>query len=332
MHDVAIDVGSGVTKMSTGAVRRSFPSWAGLAETPIPEHQGYELEESGGATVKFRNKTFVVGERAYLCVNPAKLVNTRDDEWFEQDAYLALMYAALAEALPDEYDGDVSLCTGLPQALYNEHKGRLIKRLTGKHRFCVNGVKYVVNIDKDDLHVMPQVMGLFLSRLPVERSLQVEKVALIDVGTYTSDWTIIEQCKTVHWAAGGLPVGISNVIAEVGNYLRTDHRMDFCSDATISEAIRRGWIMAGKHRVNLADQVDEAAMNCVRPMIDKLREQWGDAKDARVIVGGGGGPIFGPAIRTALAHAQVIDDADPIYSIVDGYSLYLVHRRRQQAA
>lgn len=326
MRDISIDVGSGITKVRASDVRANFPSLSG-----VPEAAGFELEKAAGAHVEFGDCNFVVGTMAKLEVHPDNLANTRDDRWFSTDAYRALLYAAMAKALPDDYSGKVALCTGLPQATYRENKDELVKRLAQKHRFAVNGKRYSVHIRVPDIQVMPQVMGLFLSRLEQNKSLQAQRVGLIDVGTYTTDWTIVDDCSTTQWASGGMPVGVANVIKEISDYCRRDLGVTY-TDEALTAAIRSKKLLVGQTTIDLKQRIDQAVLKCGRRMVDAINKQWRGAKDSVVIVGGGGGELFAPQIGITFPHAQLIDDKEPIYSVVDGYFTYQSQRRQQIAA
>jgi PRTRC genetic system protein D len=323
MHDIAIDVGSGITKVCGDNKKTSFASLSGQA---VPG--GFDLDEVAGAVISFRRKTFVVGDLAARVVPPEKLANTRDDLWYASDEYLALMYAALAKVLPEGYNGKIRLCTGLPQALYNEHKEALVKRLASKHTFRIDGVKYVVHLRTEDVFIMPQVIGLFLSRLIRDKSLQIQKVALLDVGTYTSDWTMVEGLGTIQWASGGIAVGVSNVVQRVSDHLREVHNAQ-CTEAAVARGVQFGSLIIRQKRVDLSEQIRAAVLDSAAPMVDAVELAWRGAKDAKIIVGGGGGKLFVPAIRSRMPHATVIEDDEPIYSIVDGYQTYLDQRREQ---
>jgi len=329
MKHLAIDVGSGITKVCSEEGRVQFPSLAGIPD--CLDRLEFEFKETKGATVEFNRKTYVTGERAMSLVHPDKLVRTTDDQWFDHDGYMALLYAAMAEALPQNYNGKVAICTGLPQASFSRSKEALVKKLAAKHSFRVNNVKYSVHIRKQDVQVMPQVMGLFLSRLALDTSLQLGRVALLDVGTYTSDWTLLEDCKTQHWAAGGSATGVSNVIHAISRYLREELLMN-CSDSTITKALRDGRIRRGNSWLPLGDQIADAVMDCSAEMIESVDRLWKGAKDATMIVGGGGSRIFGPAISVRFPHARIISDPEPVFSIVTGYFVYMQQRQQQHAA
>jgi len=343
MIELAIDVGSGVTKLCSADRKTHFPSLSGQG----PE-RGFDLEESKSknTTVSFRVRRptdiaggknrheevfFAVGEAAPNLVSPEKLAQTRSDDWYASDEYLALMFAAVAEGVAPQYRGKIRLCTGLPQALYGEHRDALTKRLIGTHCFKVNDIPYKITIRREDLFVMPQVMGLFLSRLAENRSLQKDRVAVLDVGTYTSDWTIVENLATVQWASGGMAVGVSNVVEDISKYLENVYRAQ-CSYVAVSNAIRYGEILIKERRVDLRDHIRQSVHDIAGPLVDAVYKQWRGAPDAHVIVGGGGARLFGPTVRTLIPHTTVIQDAEPIYSVVEGYYSYLTAVRRKPKA
>lgn len=327
MLDVSIDVGSGMTKATCNGCRDYLPSFSG----PCDEPESFNVKNDDGAIVKFKGKTFATGLLAKNKVPPSALANTRDERWFQSEEYLALMYAALSKVLPKEYNGKVSLCTGLPQAFYGRDQDDLMKILVGKHQFFASGSRYCVTLRKPDLVIMPQVMGLFLSRLKDDPTLQAGRVALLDIGTYTSDWTIVDDCSTVEWASGGVAVGVSDILNGIIEYAAQDlgARLTF-TDAV--DVVRSGQLDYLGKRINVEQRIQSLAMAHAPKLIDTLRPSWEDASSARIILGGGGSKLFGSAIRTEYPHATVIPDENPIFSVVDGYEQYLTMRKAERAA
>lgn len=327
MLELSVDVGSGMTKATCGGSRAFLPSFSG----PCEAKEGFNVQEDEGAEVRFKGLTFATGLLAKNKVHPGKLVNTRDDRWFESEGYMALLYSAMAMVLPDEYNGKVTLCTGLPQAFYSRDQEALSKRLCGKHAFYVGAKKYCVTIRKPDIVIMPQVMGLFLSRLKDDPTLQKGRVALLDIGTYTSDWTIVDDCSTVEWASGGVPIGVSNILNGIIEYAREDLNigMTFTDAVQVVQSKKMNYL--GKV-IEVDTRIQSLAMEWTKHLIRDIRESWDDASSARIILGGGGSKIFGPAIRMEYPHALVIDDENPIYSVVDGYDQFLTMRKEESAA
>ena len=341
MYELAIDVGSGVTKMCGAEGVAHFPSLSGP-----PTDGGMDLRADDNKTVSFKIRGeanasdgsstleeahYAVGATAPKRVVPELLADTRSDDWCQSNEYMALLYAAIAECVEDRYRGKIRLCTGLPQALYDRHRAELIKRLIGSHCFKVDGVPYKITIRREDVFVMPQVMGLFLSQLTKDTSLQNQRVAVLDVGTYTSDWTIIENLGTVQWASGGMAVGVSNVIHRIRDYLGSDHGAD-CSYVAVSDAIRKGHITLKGRKVELSDHIQQAVSEVAEPMIKEVKSQWRGASDAQVIVGGGGAHLFGPEVRTQFTHAGEVDKDVSIFAVVEGYYSYLTAFRRKPKA
>jgi len=327
MLDVSIDVGSGMTKATGNGRRDDLPSFSG----PCEETDSFNVKSEDGVIVKFRGKTHATGLLAKNKVAPSHLANTRDERWFQSEEYLALMYAAMSKVLPDEYNGKLTLCTGLPQAFYGRDHDELVKILTGKHQFYASGKHYCVAIRKPDLVIMPQVMGLFLSRLREDAALQSGRVALLDIGTYTSDWTIVDDCSTVEWASGGVAVGVSDILQGIISYAANDlsTRLTFTDAVDVVQTGKLDYL--GK-QVNVEQRIQSLAMSHANALIDSLKASWKDASSARVILGGGGSKLFGSAIRTEYPHATVITDDNPIFSVVDGYEQFLDMRKNERAA
>lgn len=338
MIELAIDVGSGITKVRGPKGKRSFPSLAGP-----PAEAGFELKSTSGRTVSFGIATaddaqtgaesrFAVGEAAKNLVDPDELAQTRADDWCARDEYLALLYAAIAQGLDQPgYHGKLRLCTGLPQALYGTYRAEVFERLARTHSFHVDDVRYKVTIRREDLFVMPQVMGLFLSRMAKDKRLAKKRVAVLDIGTYTSDWTIVENLGTVQWASGGMAIGVSDVGEALGKYLREEYS-DQLDDVAVNQALRYGKIRINGNVVALHEHVRYAAMTLGKRMASKVHKQWRGATDAVVIIGGGGARLLGPAVRALMPHAEIIEDREPIYSVVDGYHAYLTAIRHQTEA
>lgn len=323
MLDIAIDVGSGITKVWSGTTKKHFLSLSGK-----PEKGGFSLGGSNGAIVEFGSKKLAVGDLAKQIVHPDNLANTRDDLWFETPDYLGLLYAAMAEVLPEGYNGKVNLCTGLPQALYAKYHPRLVKRLAITHKFSVNGIGYCVHIRAPNITVMPQVMGLFLSRMSKNKALQIQKVGLVDVGTYTTGWTMVEDCKTIQWASGGTSVGVSNVIRGLSDYLGKTLRMHL-TDAAITDAIRFKSVKNQNREIDLREPIDDIVFQHAEAMTEELSDLWRGGKDSNIIIGGGGAQLFAPTFSVKFPHAQIIEDDEPVYSIVDGYYTYMTQQRKQ---
>lgn len=310
---VAVDIGSGITKVKSQDAEAEFPSISG---PPLPEV--FALKKDPGAYVQFGGKDFCVGDRALSAVRPADIIDSRTDQWFESDGYRALLYAALAKVLPGGYTGRVALCTGLPIGFYADAKDKLVSRLVGEHRFTVGGKAYKVVIRRPHCWVLPQALGLYLKHLGSERMEEDGRRGYIDVGTYTCGWVAVEKFEVLQWATGGIRMGVGDVKQSLADYLQSTYGL-YATRSTVESALETGKVRVGSETVDLTDAIDGIAMKCSEPMRDALRKGWGPAKESSIWVGGGGGRLLYPAIKTVFPHAQLLATSTPHLAIVEGY-------------
>jgi hypothetical protein len=319
---MAIDVGSGMTKVVTGDRRAAFPSVGGP-----PIAGGHRMAEDPYSEVEFGTTHLTVGERAYADVKPEDLPETNTPEWFRSDVYLALMYSGLARMLPPEFSGRVALCTGLPIAYYNATREALAERLTGEHKFKVGGVSYRVVIRRPNLYIVPQVLGLYFWALDHLPGVGARKAGFIDVGTFTTGWAMVERLDVLQWATGGAPIGVSMVREALREHLELVY--DWAPDrAGLEVALRTGEVHVGNSPERVSDFLRDAARQTGEPLRRELRDSWGLAKDAAIYVGGGGARLFYPSICAVYPHAQCLAIDDPIFTVAAGYARWMEHRLR----
>lgn len=335
MANIAIDVGSGITKVMRDDTRVSFRSIAGIA--PDNDGDGLNIEKQLGFRVSFDKKTYLVGEAAENGVHPNERVNTRTDSWFEEPEYLALMYAAISCVLqprdkPKDQKGRIRLCTGLPQALVGLHKEELIKRLSRKyHNFTVDGKHYKFRLKATDIVVLPQPAGLYISELARDKSLRERGVTVIDVGTYTTDWCTYNKQQSQNFGTNGISVGM----ADLANMLiekilvQEDREISF-EEAT--EAVRRGRLAKGEGWIDVKGMVRPMVDRFARKISAKMQDDWEGSKHNLVIVGGGGGPVFLESLKSHFPYAKIACETEPFYSIANGYKLWLERPVANKAA
>lgn len=323
---IAVDVGSGFTKVMSKTTTAQFPSLSG---PPLPEV--FALNRDPNAYVRFGGKEFVVGERALSAVRPTDVVDSRTDRWHETDAFAALMYASFARVLPPGYAGRVALATGLPIGFYREAKEHLVAKLVGEHRFTVGDAAYKVVIRKNDLWVLPQALGLYLRHLESTKGSAEERRGYIDVGTYTTGWLQTERFELLQYATSGARIGIGDIRQALSEYLVATYRMH-PTRSTVDTALETGRLRVGGEWVELRDAIDGIAMACCEPLRVALRESWGAAKECSIYVGGGGGALVFPSIRTAFPHAQLLKSDSPHMAVVEGFYAFAKTKTRVAAS
>lgn len=191
-HIVGEDLGYGYDKAVTEGRTVTLESILGPAVT-IKYHNDL-IANGHGLEVELRGKGWFVGELARLqspfTVSPR--ARERDPE-IVQILSLAALYALGIT------DGEVYLGTGLPVAWYQDRE-QLTRALVGHHTPVINGQR--CDLEIVDALVIPQPFGSFFRLLlnPAgvlvdQDSLARERVAVLDIGTHTTDYALADGLR-----------------------------------------------------------------------------------------------------------------------------------------
>lgn len=316
---ISVDVGSGFTQFTDGKNEGDFPSIV----CPVPDVMGFGTEQA--LTVTFEGKRFLIGEDAKAYGDPDTRANTLHDDWAGSSGWKALLYAALAHL--DVQDGEtINLITGIPQSLFTQKRPALMEALTGQKTFHVQDRQINVNIYSE---FIPQAAGALFFQASQDQEILQEAVGVIDVGTYTTGFSVISGDKFTSHRSGGCPIGMSQLLKALKDHLAKDgFRVDEANlpDILMSKSFRfRG------ERVDLPDQVvNSLALRVADPMLRQLKTKWQGGDDLLVYVAGGGAPYFIEAIQTSVPHAKVMSDS--FYAVVRGMRTYLEAKLTAKAA
>lgn len=303
---VAIDVGSGLTKGTDGERREMIPSV--VVRGQMDGRYGIDRARP----VAWRDgELWFVGEDAIAFGDARDYANTLSKEWASSDGWQALLYAMLGRL---GVEGRVTLITGVPMAWYQELAQPLAQKLAGPHQFHYGPAAIEVDIR---LEVVPQAVGALyyhsgrLKELP-------GKLAVIDIGTYTTGFSVVYRERPVVNQCGGIAVGTSVLAAELAEYLKREH--GFGTDVlTYHEVLQTGSVDLRGRKHSVRPVLKELGLLAAKPLLDALETLWPNRAEMAVFVGGGGADLFLPAIRHLIPHAQKMDGG--IFSVVEGMYL-----------
>lgn len=317
--DLAIDIGSGFTKWigegcENAARAQSMRSIVvpGRAVEEVGAPPSRPVRFTPSATDENRGATnaepieFLVGDAAYDYGTPQQRTNTLMAGWAASPAWFALLYFALADVLGNSSEPvRARIATGLPQARYLLMRKTLEDRLRGEHRFEVAGHRYEVVIEP---HVLPQATAALIHLAGLDESIMRDAVGLVDIGTYTTDIVVIEDGRIIRRRSGGCEAGVSHLIAEIIEYLRSHYGVA-ADPAQIPRAMVLGEIRIRGERIPLDETISGLAQQASTGLLEGLARVWPDAAaDLRVIVVGGGAPFFIDAVRTRIQHATLLGE------------------------
>ena len=330
IHSIAVDIGSGYSKSillpASGQVDdmrklvKSFKTAVG------PSRQVTLQPGVKPLTVEFEDKSFFVASTAEVAVSVEQRTNTLSANWAYEDGYRALVYYIIAKALtsegvePSETPIRIRLITGLPQAYYEGGAEKVRNMYSGAHRFRHAGQAWV--LDLVDVEVVPQAMGAFYSATETLLSDEEseERVGVIDIGTYTTDFCLSEDVQYHAYESGGVPIGVSTLVASLKTVLERDLGFMYTDDS-LKKAFERKTVLVRSESQNIAAQIEEVVTQAGRTLQKALPKSW-DTNTMYLVLAGGGGAeyFFGEFFQKEYPHIKII--TSPENAIVLGYAIY----------
>jgi len=323
---VGIDIGYGYTKAVCQERQAIFPSVVGKAEQIRYEN---DLELAPGCA---REKTYVtdggdrfVGELALL---QSRVQWTLLDRSRVEDPSARLLFlVALSEVTAvDRCTQSFRVVTGLPVKWYADRQ-KLVTQWVGRHVLRqLNGRQVVHRLSVDEVLVVPQPFGSLFDTLLgeqgqiVEQELARGRIGVIDIGTYTTDYVLVDGLRYVERGSSTISTAMARAFQLIGRSLLDTYSLDMRMHE-VDRAVRRG-------RVSVFGEEREIGW-LVQPVLDAVAEEilaeagtlWGEGRDLdAILVTGGGATLLGGRVRRRYAHARVLDD--PSLANVRGFYKY----------
>jgi len=327
MQLLAIDFGYGYTKALTPGEKPFLVASTVGAEETIRFESDVISENGGGITVKVDGRWHFVGEQAEL--QSASGTQTLDATRTGSVEQLALFYATVSELVKTKEE-EVVIVTGLPVADFDQrNKDALEDMLEGAHTVERRG-KWTRDFETTGVHTIPQAMGslfaLVLNRRGklVDGDLAEGRVAIIDVGTLTTNFVLVDRLRYVEVGSDSITAGMSEVFTKVAKDLKREHELDWTKPkdlGRVDRAVRERAVEVYGDRVNISGIVDRHIEALADAILSKARSLngWGAGVDLKaVIVTGGGSLELAPYVRQAYPHTRTVG-RDPQFANVTGY-------------
>jgi len=152
-QNIAIDVGSGYTKVIASGQEFAFPSL--VAPNPTEE----VFQTSRPEKIVVNDAAWIVGESCALVTREENRCNTLSDEWTGSPGWYALLYSSLAKA---GVSGSVNLITGIPQAFYANKDAREAVHSALKGVHVINYMEKEITINIHIFSTQKRLMIIFM--------------------------------------------------------------------------------------------------------------------------------------------------------------------------
>jgi plasmid segregation protein ParM len=211
--------------------------------------------------------------------------------------------------------------TGLPVNWYAD-RDKVVEQLSGTHVVRrVNGRQAdgphppVHRFAVEEVLVVPQPFGSLFDAILgsdgqiVDEGLAQGRLGVIDVGTYTTDYVLVDRLRYIERGSGTLSTAMSRAYQLVGRSILDTYGLELRMHQ-VDRAVREGQVtvFGEERRVDwLADPVLDAL---AQEVLAEAGTLWGDGRDLKaILVTGGGAMALGERIRRRYAHARVLPDA-----------------------
>jgi plasmid segregation protein ParM len=312
---VGLDIGYGYTKAMGGDRQVVFPSVVGKAERIRYQNElqsALGVPGEVGIALNTEEGDRFVGELALL---QSRVRWTLLDRSRVEDPSARLLFLAALCDWADQGVREFQVVTGLPVKWYAD-RDKLVGQLSGRHFVeRENGHRAVHRISVRDVLVVPQPFGsLFDAILDdegqiVDEALARGRLGVIDIGTFTTDYVLVDGLRYVERGSGSIATGMSKAYELIGRSLLDSFELDLGMHQ-VDQAVRRGSInIFGEKRE--IDWIAEPVFDAIAAeILAQAGSLWGDGRDLdAVLVTGGGAIVLGERVREHYRHATILEDA-----------------------
>lgn len=286
-----------------------------------------KVDAGDGAVVMLGEEEWVAG------VNPLSLQDfsrPTHSNYPRTKEYQALYYAALAKLGISDI---AALVTGLPVDQFFEGKqngltAEISRRLSGEHYLSPSPGGGMNRSKVGRVLVVPQPAGAYTDLLQQEPSVAEDPdrfTLVLDVGFYSADWVLIQNGRVWDKSSGSSTSATSRILEEAAKLISSEHKDLPVSPSRVESAFRAGRpaLLVGDLSIDyqafLASAANQVAEDVLAKVATSLRGQ-SDLVDT-VMLTGGGGSLFRPAIAKAFNRSRVRVSADPVVANARGFML-----------
>lgn len=301
---IGLDVGHSAVKISVDGAKLIFPT------AIIPAfvlHDEVAAMRAKRDTVKVESQTFFVGETA---IAQGRMTSTPGlyEGWVDSPEHDALLLAGHRRARDAGATDDAMVVLGLPAGLFSRQRDKMRERAS--------------RLLETRVIVIPQPVGPFSEMMLDERgrlksaaAFDSESWAVIEVGYFTTDFTLIQQGQWIE----NKSTSCSGVRVATERLQRILSGQGITATLFECESILRNRAMTNfGSAVDMGKEVDEATTPLTAEIFDTASRLF--AADARllngIIITGGGSDLVFPALKSRWANA--VRPADPRFSVAEG--------------
>ena len=323
---IGLDHGNGWVKIRTATNEIVLPSFVARKEEIGDSVIGRSLDVKQYEIPNVKGSTFVWGEDVTKIKDVLSTYGGQNR--YNNDVYQALSKFALAEALPDgDVFDDVLVVTGVPSIEVGTDKERQLREVfEGAHIVRVNGHDKIIRVGR--VVVISQPLGVVLSRYldddgyVADDKYEEYSVAVIDIGTGTTDLDHVKALRRISADCHSIPVGMFDVYKRIAAWV---NRQNPSANATPQEVERQfetnSYEVSKRVRYDIEEIKEVAIEEVAAEITTAIFQRWKnfDSFD-EILITGGGASVLGKKIEKMIPGAVIVDN--PQTANAEGFFKY----------
>jgi plasmid segregation protein ParM len=325
---IGLDHGNGWVKIRTENKKVVLPAFVAredaVGDTVIGKSLNVKRYELGTLRV---TTPFVWGKDVVKLKNVLATYGAQNR--YQNDVYRALSQFALAEVLPkdDNVFDDIIVVTGVPSVEVGTEKEKELRELfNGAHIVRIDDRELVFRVKRTV--VISQPLGAVLSRyLDDEGYVADEKyeeysVAVIDIGTGTTDLDHIKALRRMSADCHSIPVGMFDVYKRIAAWVNKQNPSANATPQEVEKQFKNDYFEVSKRVRYDIEEIKEIAIKEVADEITTAISQHWKSFDVfdEILITGGGAVYIGKAIQSMIPGAVIVDN--PQTANAEGFFKY----------
>jgi len=330
---LGLDIGYGVVKAVTNDKTVIFSSVMGHGHEMVFRAEDI-INRYPGMQLYVGNQHWFVGDLALSQLGAAhqrRLRGRTANEAVNGNEFRRrLMSVALAQFAPNGItSSDIvhfDISTGLPVD-HMRDAAALKDALMGQHFIRTDQTQFVANVRS--VYVMPQPYGAIYSQMITQRGelnscYTLNRVGVLDVGTYTIDAAVDHNGDYISRESGSLEGGIHTAQQFISEQIESDYRQkpDY---RMVEDVLKNGYLSAMGKREDYRQDVQAALQPLRESVISLMSDKWQQGLNLDgILLAGGGASLVEEVVKQTFPHASLI--TNPHTANARGYLQYALNK------
>ena len=324
---IGLDHGNGWVKAKTASNELTLPSYYAKLETVNEGYGNNKIEVKEYESNISKGEKFVWGSEINRVDHVIPTYGAQDR--YKQMPYKLLTEFALADVAAKEGDAisDITVVTGVPSIEKGtDAESDLINVVRGDHLVNINDKGIILRVS--DVKVLPQPVGVVMSEyldadgFVEDESFETDSVAVIDIGTGTTDIDHVKSLKRQKGDSDSILLGMNDVYRRVADWINSKNTSARATVGKVESQFANDSYVISKRSVIEIDEIKKRALDEVAAELKtEIIGRWKTwERFDRILLTGGGATQLGKRLQSLIPDAEIVKS--PQTANVEGFYRY----------